>query len=115
MWNYPDAYRGGLPLVRDNRDAAREALAQGTPKDYEIRITGLEPHSCLIAETLDRDHGSVVDAWIQWGGQSHPLANKLNFSSKPRGHEKHFSKLMSTASYHGQFGFNRGPWYKYAA
>lgn len=90
VWNYPSTYRSGLPLVRGERSAARQALAQGEPVTHTIRLEGLEPGCSLIAELLDQEHGSVVDAWIGWDSPEPPSREQASLLQRAAWPQPHF-------------------------
>lgn len=62
-WNYPSAWRGGLPLDYADRAPVLRALDDGAPRRFAFAIRGLPPRTPLAIEVLSRRHGSLADAW----------------------------------------------------
>lgn len=71
-YHYPPEIKTALPLAINKPEVAVAVAETGSPALFELKLDQLAPNTCFAIETLDRDHGSVVEAWHQAGAPHSP-------------------------------------------
>ncbi len=70
-YNYPPEVRITIPLT-NTVDEADAIDKQGSPRDFNLKLTGLPANTPFAIETLDRNHGNAVAAWEAMGRPDTP-------------------------------------------
>jgi xylan 1,4-beta-xylosidase len=72
VWNYCH-YRDSAQYTRQPGTDVYEQFEPGSAKRFELVIADVDGHVRVQATRVDREHGSVYDAWLSMGAPGHML------------------------------------------
>jgi xylan 1,4-beta-xylosidase len=71
-YHYPPEMPQTVLASFDSRDKAYETLALGQPEQLHVELTGLKPGAKILVETLDKQNGNALAAWVAMGSPEPP-------------------------------------------
>jgi xylan 1,4-beta-xylosidase len=109
VYHYPAEVPQAVPTSGGTRDLADATMAQGTPENMTLELTGLAPHAPLLIETLGVGHGDVLSAWRALGEPTH-FTTKITANLLAQAHAT--GKETLTADAQGRCTLQRtlAPW-----
>ncbi len=73
-YNYPDEYTEKVPEASD----VKSYMKKGSSKKLDIKIEGLTPNASVFVETLDNEHGNVMNTFRAMGKPHDPTREQIN-------------------------------------
>nr|WP_202128850.1 helix-turn-helix domain-containing protein [Paenibacillus dendrobii] len=67
--------------------------------ELELKFAGLEGDYKMTRHTIDREHGSVFDAWVQMGAPGFPCREEIDFLNQKSGPALHTATLAEATSH----------------
>lgn len=77
-FHYPPEVDRSVPASFDTREVADATATTGSPRRLSLVLINLQPGAEVLVETLDRHHGSAVDAWRRLGAPTTPTREQLS-------------------------------------
>lgn len=66
-FNYPEEYFEAVPAARN-----AGSYMNASPREINLKLTGLAPGTTFLLETLDKEHGNAYDVWKSIGAPHSP-------------------------------------------
>lgn len=76
-YNYPEEYVQRVPGGN-----AANAISKSSSKDLTFTIKGLAPNATVFVETLDNEHGNVMESYRAMGKPHSPTREQIEFLKK---------------------------------